>query len=42
MKKQYLPAEIEIIVLSVDDVLSVSDLEKPEFDENNGGSAGWT
>lgn len=45
MKKKYLPAEVEIVVLKTEDVLKVSnpaDLDNPGFDPENGGSAGWT
>ena len=41
MKKQYVPAEVEIVVLETADVLSVSD---PTFDPDNGNhnQGGWT
>ena len=45
MKKQYVPAEVEILVLETADILVVSDPNAtPEFDKNNGGynGTGWT
>ena len=45
MKKQYVPAEVEILVLETADILLVSDPnDTPDFDKNNGGYNGssWT
>ncbi len=42
MKKKYLPAEVEITLLETADVLTASDPTNPEFNPENGGSAGWT
>ena len=45
MKKQYVPAEVEILVLETADILVVSDPNAaPEFDPDNGdyNGTGWT
>lgn len=44
MKKQYVPAEVEILVLETADILVVSDQATPEYDPDNGNysGTGWT
>ena len=44
MKKQYVPAEVEILVLTTADILAVSNTDA-EYDPEKDGkhdSAGWT